>query len=375
MPSHVWLVFVAFAFASSMGAQAALLKVGDLAPKLEVSKWMQGEPIKDFQPGKVYIVETWVTWYIPCTNAVAHLDDLHRKFKDKGLVVIGVNARQGMFAGRVSGAPRVDDPHDHEMAVAEFLQEMGSRMSYRIALDDMSSYPEGAVAVNWLKAAEQTDIPTAFVVDKQGRIAWIGKPDALSDTLIEQILTGRYDVAKAAATEELKRRKQAEIKQLTGVVVDNLRDLNWSEAEAALNELERVAPERQTAVQRYRFEVFLGRKQYTAAYKLAGALSDANLTNASLQRDLANIIVARKGLEVRDVALAEKLAMRANEAANGRSPLILETLARAQFMNGKKEEAIESERKAFEHSSEKGRAAIGSKIKSYENGQLPEMGD
>jgi len=38
------------------GARRLALGVGDPAPKLEVSKWVQGDPVKNFEPGKAYIV-------------------------------------------------------------------------------------------------------------------------------------------------------------------------------------------------------------------------------------------------------------------------------------------------------------------------------
>jgi hypothetical protein len=41
------------------------LKVGDSAPKLAVSKWVQGEPVKDLEEGKAYMVEFWATWFGP----------------------------------------------------------------------------------------------------------------------------------------------------------------------------------------------------------------------------------------------------------------------------------------------------------------------
>ncbi len=34
----------------------ALLKAGDPAPALKASKWLQGEEVREFQPGKVYVV-------------------------------------------------------------------------------------------------------------------------------------------------------------------------------------------------------------------------------------------------------------------------------------------------------------------------------
>src|SRR5437764_4651078 len=65
------------------------LKVGDPAPKLQMGKWIQGEPVTEFKPGKAYLVEFWATWCGPCRVSIPHLNELHNKYKDQGLVVIG----------------------------------------------------------------------------------------------------------------------------------------------------------------------------------------------------------------------------------------------------------------------------------------------
>src|ERR1700743_2477326 len=68
---------------------AATLHEGDKAPKLYVSKWVQGEPVKEFKLGTAYIVAFWATWCGPCREEIPYLNQLHNKYKDSGLVVIG----------------------------------------------------------------------------------------------------------------------------------------------------------------------------------------------------------------------------------------------------------------------------------------------
>jgi thiol-disulfide isomerase/thioredoxin len=157
------------------------LKVGDPAPKLQTGKWVQGEPVKDFQKGKAYLVEFWATWCPPCRRSIPHLNEIYNKFKDKGLVVIGQDCWER-----------------DESLVAPFVKKMGSEMTYRVALDDKTSNKRGQMATTWMAAAGRDGIPSAFLVDTKGVIAWIGHPMALKEDVIEQVLAGKYDVRKAA---------------------------------------------------------------------------------------------------------------------------------------------------------------------------------
>jgi thiol-disulfide isomerase/thioredoxin len=148
-----------------------VLKVGDPAPKLCPGKWLQGEPVAEFAPGTVYVVEFWATWCGPCKASIPHLNELHLKFKDQGLVVIGQDCWER-----------------NDAAVEPFVRNMAAKMTYRVAADDKSDGGKGKMANAWMSAAGRNAIPAAFIVGKQGKIVWIGHPMKLDETMLGEIL-------------------------------------------------------------------------------------------------------------------------------------------------------------------------------------------
>ena len=112
-------LFGVLAVTTSAQAAEPTLKVGEPAPKLQIGKWAQGEPVKELQKGKAYIVEFWATWCGPCRVSIPHLNEIHNRYKSKGLIVIGQDAWE-----------------KDESLVAPFIKKMGDKMTYRVALDD-----------------------------------------------------------------------------------------------------------------------------------------------------------------------------------------------------------------------------------------------
>ena len=66
------------------------LEVGSKAPALSINKWVKGNTVVGFEPGKVYVVEFWATWCAPCRRAIPHLTDLQKDLGPKGVTIVGI---------------------------------------------------------------------------------------------------------------------------------------------------------------------------------------------------------------------------------------------------------------------------------------------
>lgn len=185
-------------FASALllrAAEEATLKPGADAPALKASAWVKGDAIEKFKPGTVYVVEFWATWCVPCKVTIPHLTELAKKFKGK-VEFIGVNVWE-----RETNAPA------RKQLVTQFVADMGDKMDYHVSMDTEDAF----MAKQWMTAAGRGGIPSAFVVDQKGKLAWIGHPKNPADPMegvLEKVLAGAFDVKAAAA--ELEKEQAAQ---------------------------------------------------------------------------------------------------------------------------------------------------------------------
>ncbi|WP_245286719.1 TlpA disulfide reductase family protein [Bradyrhizobium sp. ARR65] len=163
-----------------------VLDIGSPAPPIKVEKWLRGQPLKNFQTGKTYVVEFWATWCAPCLRALPELVQLQEKYRDLGLEVVGVLAAEAATGGDVRN--RVD----------AWLTKNVPNLNYRIAFDST-----GEMEKLWMDASLSPGIPTSFVVDRDGRIAFIGHPSVLDDVLskIFDVWHTRYEPKAADPAE------------------------------------------------------------------------------------------------------------------------------------------------------------------------------
>jgi len=63
---------------------------GKPMPSLDLSNWINGEVKPADMKGKVVIVDFYATWCGPCMAAIPHNNELLKKYKDKGLIIVGI---------------------------------------------------------------------------------------------------------------------------------------------------------------------------------------------------------------------------------------------------------------------------------------------
>lgn len=314
----------------SLGWQAAptaapagqTLKVGDKAPPLVIDKWVKGPEVKAFEKGKTYVVEFWATWCGPCIASMPHLSELQSEYGKKGVTIIGVTS---------------GDERNTLEAVEQMVKEKGDGMNYTVAFDKGKTTNE-----SYMKASGQMGIPTSFLVDQNGTIVWIGHPMFL-DMPLELVVSGKWD---PKTSPELIDKAQTAASEVFMKMASDPK-----EALAAFDKLEKDYPVIARQLSDYKFNLFLAAKDYDRAYKFGAELVEKAIRNKDAMKlnDIAWTIVDPDGtVEKKDLDLAMKAAVKADEFSGNKDAAIIDTLARVHFLKGNVAKAIELQTKAVE---------------------------
>ncbi|MDB6111686.1 MAG: hypothetical protein JWR69_3436 [Pedosphaera sp.] len=112
--------------------------------------------------GKVVILEFWATWCGPCVAAIPHLNELAEQFKDQSVQFIAITS-------------------EAEATIKPFIKKRPIKALVALDTDQ---------AMN--KAYHVVGIPHTIVLDKNGRIAAITYPTALTAQHIQDLLAGKH---------------------------------------------------------------------------------------------------------------------------------------------------------------------------------------
>ncbi len=275
------------------------LQVGSKAPQLQIQSWLKGEPTR-IKKGQVTVVDFWATWCNPCLAVLPHLGKLQTKYKNNGVIIIAL------------AAP--DNCGNNKKAVKAFVHKNPSLFTVRVGWDTETNKGyqgvfRGETAWKYLGGAKAQAIPTTFVIDQNGTIAYIGLPTA-ADAVIKNLINGTFNMKQA--TVEYAEKKSAE-----------------------------------GSIQRY--YDYIKAKEFKTAFEFGRKQSKGALRNDPRALWLmADVVVSSDTpSDQRDLVFAGEAIARALGFVNNEDPLMLKTYALYQNLSGNKTGAIKTLEKAI----------------------------
>jgi thiol-disulfide isomerase/thioredoxin len=378
-------------------------ELGDPAAPLVIAEWIKGDAVDlaAVKGKKVVVVEFWATWCGPCRTSIPHLTELQKKFQDRGVVFVGVS-------------------DETAAKVKPFVDGMGEKMDYTVAVDSNRKTFAG-----YMGAYGINGIPHAFIVDKEGRIAWHGHPMSGLDKALERIAANTFNLAAEKKRDTAQRQlqeyferaargdsdeqlaalgqqllaldkelggiepgepldlaAQRQLARIQAVMRDYQRALFSGKGDAELESLEKkakpLAPpgfnfaefkahfQLQHLFQDY-YRAVTGKADAAQIEALAQKLEAIQSSNAEMLNEIAWTLLDDEKIKHRNVKLALKLAKAAFDASAGKDANIVDTYARALFDNGKTAEAVQQQKRAVELCEDaERRAEFKETLKRYE---------
>lgn len=138
------------------------------APELATGDWINSQPLKlNELRGRVVLIEFWTFGCINCRNTLPFVKSWDKRYREKGLTVIGVHSPE----------------FDEERNVEHLRHEVSSlEIRYPVVADNDYQTWNAYKVEAW---------PTLFLIDKQGRIRWtrVGEGDYdEAERLIQKLL-------------------------------------------------------------------------------------------------------------------------------------------------------------------------------------------
>lgn len=162
------LLLVLLALPNFLLGQANLAKqqselIGSEIDEIELTDYLQNQPVdKDFN-GKFKVLEFWASWCKPCLKAVPHMNRLQRKFKDQNIVFLSVTYQKPEETEKV-----LEKVNFETIVVSDQTRTLHKNLKIEV---------DGFMA-----------IPRTVLIDNKNKIIWYGSPKDLTGGLIEKFL-------------------------------------------------------------------------------------------------------------------------------------------------------------------------------------------
>jgi len=315
-------------------ASGPSLEIGDPAPLLQIADWVKGELVTDYQADQVYVVEFWATWCPPCRAGMPHLSALQAAYGEE-VTFIGVTRESADVVQAF-----LKKPADESIA-NEAGKTWDDLMHYTVAVD-----ADAATSTAFMKAANESGIPTAFVVGFDGKIEWIGHPMEIDEPL-QKIAARTWDRASFLASRQAKRQRQGRLDALSRNISAAVENQDWDQALGSLNELVGETPSN-PKIMRFKLRILnqagRGEEAIQTFDEIVAELGD----NARGLNRLAGSVASDEASEKTLLSGARTIAERAAELTGYADGDILDTLARVHFALDDLEQAIVWQTRAVE---------------------------
>ena len=192
-------------------------------------------------------------------------------------------------------------------------------------------------------------IPTAFIVDKTGHLAWIGHPMKMEEPL-EKIIAGKWDLAAYQKQMAEEAALDAASRELNGQIGAAMKADDSKAAIAAMDAAFAKTPKLEARFGPFKFKLLLDGADFDGGYAYGAKLVDGVLKDDGQQLNgiAWTIVDPDSKYEKRDLKLALKAALRSNELTKSQDAGVLDTLARVYFLSGDAAKAVEFQTKALE---------------------------
>ena len=321
-------------FAQEEEKDSDMLTIGSQAPALDIEHWVQDgegkfQPVTKFEDGNVYMVEFWATWCGPCIASMPHIAELQNEYADKGFQVVSVSDED---------LETVEEFLEKDVRGEEEMTYKALTKSYCLTTD-----PDGSVQKDYMRAAGQNGIPTAFIVGKTGLVEWIGHPMRIDEPL-SQIMSDSWDRDTFAVSFKAKQKMDALISSLGRLMRQDKSDEAIELLGAAIEE-----SEDEDVIKRLsgiRAQVMISTGAEGAAEALDNMVVD--IDDAEMLNRISWSIVELSDKQdvgddlIRAASDAVKKAIELQPDAGH----IIDTLAHLEYLNGNLDKAIELTEKA-----------------------------
>lgn len=249
--------------------KAPTLLIGSEAPELDIENWLFDDSgsflhTTDFEQGQIYVIDFWDVAWVPTTRMLPRLAELQKQFKNDNVQIISIGRHEVEFTERFLDQ-RIPN------------QKKGERKTYRDIAETYSFTCDADRSTfrDYFEASGRTQVPSSFVVGKDGKIEWIGHPKDLEEVLTD-LVNGKWDRDKFAEAYAIEMEKQAKIAKAAVVFAKAMEGfpqaLNGGR-ESALEYLEEAfkAPENvlaQFRISQLRVQLMVGMKHSDAAAEL-----------------------------------------------------------------------------------------------------------